>query len=477
MTSTADAGRRARLAAAWRSGPLSVPAFRLLMAGQFTSTIGDFCYAVALPWLVLSNHGSAAQLGIVLACYGIPRVALTVPGGSLADQIGPRRVMLGSDAVRCTLTAVFAVLAAEHISSLAALVPVAVALGACSALFLPASAALMPTLLPASRLHQANAVYTGSVQLASLLGPVIGGLFVAASGPTVAFSVDAASYAVSAASLALMATAAVGSRRAAGAGAASADAASAEAEPASAGLAEAGLAEAGLAEAGLAEAGLAEAGPGSGTEPASIWGLLRRERILQIILLVSVTANFALTGTTEVALPSLAHARFGADGYGAVLTCVAVGSLVGTLIVAKTGRKSRPAALIGAAFLIAAAAIALAPFLGGLPGLAGAMLVFGIAIGFDNVLSITLLQQWAPPAMLGRVMGLIMLAGVGAFPFSTAIAGVLTRHLGPSPVFPIAGILLAAAMLGGLTQHEFRDFGTAHRAAAPAELTPDPAAP
>lgn len=441
LQTQADTGRRARLAAAWRSGPLSVPAFRLLTIGQFTSTIGDFCYAVALPWLVLSNHGSAAQLGIVLACYGIPRAALVVPGGSLADRIGARRVMLGSDAVRCLLTAVFAVLAAQHVSSVAALAPIAAVLGACSALFLPASAALMPTVVEAGQLSSANAVFNGAVQIASLLGPVIGGVVVAASGPTVAFSADAASYAVSAVSLSLMAAAVT--RRAA---VLTGDQGAAGSAGAAAG-------------AGDAADGSREAADADGAA-TSIWALLRSARILQIILLVSVTANFALIGSTEVALPALAHARFGADGYGAVLTCVAVGSLAGTLIVAKAGRATRPALLIAVSFLLAAAAIGLAPFLGGLPGMAGAMLVFGVALGFDGVLSITLLQQWAPPAMLGRVMGLIMLASAGAFPVSTAVAGVLTRHLGPSPVFPIAGVLLAAAIVGGLTQREFRDFGT-----------------
>lgn len=82
------ASRTARLAGAWRSGPLSVPGFRLLTFGQFASTIGDYCYAVALPWLVLSGGGSAASLGIVLACYGIPRALLTVPGGALTDRFG-----------------------------------------------------------------------------------------------------------------------------------------------------------------------------------------------------------------------------------------------------------------------------------------------------------------------------------------------------------------------------------------------------
>ena len=402
MSQTRAVSRRGtRLAASVRSGPLGIPAFRLLTAGQFTSTIGDFCYAVALPWLVLSNHGSAAQLGVVLACYGIPRAVLTVPGGSLADRFGPRRVMLGSDAVRCALTAVFAVLAASHVSSLAALAPVAAVLGACAALFLPASAALMPTLVDAERLPTANAVYTGSLQFGMLLGPVIGGVLVAATGTTAAFGVDSASYAVSAASLALMA--ASGRRRSpAGESAGPAPA------PASAGV---------------------ESAAG---ETTSVWALLRQARLLQLILAVSLTANFALIGTTEVALPSLAHARFGADGYGAVLTCLAVGSLAGTLVVARAGRRIRPAALLSSAFFVAAVAIALAPFLGGLPGLAGAILVFGVALGIDNVLSITVLQQWAPPAMLGRVMGLIMVAAAASFPLSTALAGLLTRHLGPA---------------------------------------------
>jgi hypothetical protein len=39
------------------------------------------------------------------------------------------------------------------------------------------------------------------------------------------------------------------------------------------------------------------------------------------------------------------------------------------------------------------------------------------------------------------------------------VAGVLVRHLGPVPFFPVAGGLVAVAMLFGLTQREFRTFG------------------
>jgi MFS family permease len=436
MTSTQAApGRLARMAAAWRSGPLGVAGFRLLTAGQFASTIGDYCYAVALPWLVLSDGGSAASLGIVLACYGIPRALLTVAGGSLADRFGPRAVMLASDAARCALTAVFAVLAAEHVSSLAAVAPVAALLGAGSALFGPASMTMMPALVEGPRLTSANALYTGVVQVGSMLGPALGGVLVAATGPAPAFAVDAGSFLVSAASVALIRGAGGRPGR------------------------EGAVADASAGTDPLAGTdALTGTDASAGSKPESVWGLLRRSPILQIILVVSVTANFALTGTTEVALPALAHARFGADGYGAVLTCVAAASIVGALFVARVGDRFRPVILIAAAFLFAAVAIAVAPFLGGLPGLAAGLAGFGLAIGFDQVVSVTLIQRWAPPALLGRVWGLLILASAGSFPVSTFIAGLLARHLGPTPVFPISGAVLALAMLFGLSKREFREF-------------------
>jgi MFS family permease len=155
----------------------------------------------------------------------------------------------------------------------------------------------------------------------------------------------------------------------------------------------------------------------------------------------------------------LAHARFGAGGYGAVLACFAVTSIAGALVVARLGDRYRPALLIGWSFLVSAAGIAAAPFLGGLPGVVAGLAVFGLAIGVDQVVSVTLIQRWAPPAMLGRVWGLLILASIGSFPVSTLVAGLLARHLGPTPVFPIAGALLTPAILFGLSRREFRDFG------------------
>jgi MFS family permease len=368
------------------------------------------------------------DLGGVLACYGIPRAALITVGGSLADRISPRRLMLISDAARCMLTALFAIFAAAHVTSLAALGPVAALLGAGAALFMPASYAILPSLLPPGKLQAGNALYNAAVQGGTLLGPAIGGIVVAVAGPAQAFAIDAASYAVSAVSLALIREA------------------SRVAEPGPAG-----------------RAGTSAMARYGSQERLTIWTLLARERVLQLILAVLVGANFAVTASFEVALPVLSHARFGPSGYGAIMACFGAASVVGTLTAARAGGLSKPAVVSASVFLVAALAVAYVPAANGLPGAATAMCVFGLVAGFGNVIFVTMIQRWAPPAMIGRVMGVVMLGSLGSFPIATAIAGMLARHLGPSPVFVISGTLLALAILAGLTQDKFRAFGAPSR--------------
>jgi MFS family permease len=429
-----------RLAAAWRSGPLSARSFRLLASGQFASTVGDYCYAVALPWLVLSTHGGAVLLGTVLACYGLPRTVLIPVGGLLADRIGPRTVMLAADVARCGLVIVLVLLAAGHVASLALLGPVAALLGAGEGLFIPASFSITPSLLEPGHLAAGNAVNSAAVQAGSVAGPVLGGILVAAAGPVPAFAVDAASFAVSALSLALI-----------------------RLRPPAASPARPGeLADRHQAEA----AGQGRPGSTAGTACQSVRSLLRRSRLLQVIVVVVVGANLASGGTFGVALPALAHARFGAGGYGALIACLGTGAVIGTLAAARGGNAGRPALVAGGAFLVEALAIAFIPFLGGLAGAAAATFVMGTCNGLGNVIFLTLIQRWAPPHLLGRVMSLVMLAGIGSFPLSVAVCGVLVHHLGPSPFFPVAAATIAVAILGAMSQREYRDLGWAQPADA-----------
>ena len=435
-----------RVTAAFRSGPLGVRSFRLLAGGQFASTIGDYCYAVALPWLVLSNHGSTILLGIVLACYGVPRTALIPVGGMLADKFGPRTLMLFADALRCVLVGALTFLAARHTASLVTLGPTAALIGGCEGLFLPASFTIMPSLLDDSRLAAGNALASTAVQVGSLIGPAIGGALVAVTGAsTAAFGIDAVSFAVSGVSLALI------PRRAA---AGSMAARSAEAADSMAGPADSMAGRADSAATG--PDGLAAEPP---SKPQGVLAYIRQARAIQVILVVAIAANLANGGLLDVALPALAHAHWGAGGYGALLACMAAGAVIGTLIAARTGGLRNPGMVASVAFITEAGAITLVPYVGGEAGAAAALLCLGVCNGLGNVLFYTLAQRRIPAAILGRVLSVIMLCSYGTSPLSAAVAGVLVRHVGTTPFFPIAGIFLVVAILGGNTVREFREFG------------------
>ena len=441
----------------WRpaaGSPLADRNFRLLTAGQATSTIGDFCYAVALPWFVLSSHGGTVLLGTVLACYGVPRTALIPVGGVLADKIGPRRLMLAADAARCLLLVALTVLAARHLATLAWLAPVAALLGAGEGLFMPASFAIMPSLLPAESLQAGNAINSAAVQVGTVVGPALGGILVATAGPVPAFAIDAATFAVSALALYRLRP------RPAGA----AEASPPEALP----TAAAGLG----AQAATVGGGTAGGGAGAGNEaaPPSVWRLLLGSVFFRRVLLISVLANLTFAGTFEVALPALAHAHYGAGGFGTLMACLGIGSVAGTLVAARRLTTARPMVVASAAFIGAGVFVALMPYLGGLPGAAIAALIFGAGIGFGDIIVITLIQQWSPAAVLGRVMSLLMLASLGVFPVSVAVSGLLVRALGPVPFFPAAGATLVLGLIIALSSSEVRNF-------RPATAPPQPSAP
>lgn len=433
--------------------PLRHRGFRLYAGGQFASNAGDACYAVALPWYVLAEHGGALLLGTVLAAYGIPRTALLAVGGHASDRWRPWTVMMSTDILRVFAVAGLAVAAALGPARAAVLVPIAAVLGAGEGLFLPGSFAIIPELLPGKDLQAGNALASGGTQLAMLAGPALGGALVALVGPSPAFALDAVSFAVSALTLARV--------HAARPVPVTPSQATPDAE------ARAGAAVPGAGEAVPAVPGAGEADPvgtraGAPAPRAStLRRVLRSERVIQIGLLVTVAANLGGAGVSEVALPSLAHGPLhaGAGGYGALIAAFGGGALLGTLVAGQARLARRPAVVGSLAFLAEAACEAVIPYPGSTAAAAVLLIASGALNGFGNVVMITVFQRWAPPGLLGRLAGMLTLASMGVFPVSVALAALVVHALGPAPFFPLAAAALALAILAGLSQRTWRGFG------------------
>jgi predicted MFS family arabinose efflux permease len=427
----------ARLTAPRGLAPLRHRGFRRLAAGQLASNVGDACYAVALPWYVLAEHGGALLLGTVLVAYGVPRTVLLIAGGHASDRWRPWTVMMSADAVRALGVGALAAAAALGPARAVLLVPIAAVLGAGEGLFLPGSFSAVPALLPGEDLQAGNALASAGTQFATLAGPVLGGALVALLGPAPAFALDAATFVISAVTL-------YGVRAAMRPSAADA--------------------------AGAPRPTAGPAGHVAADRP-TVLTLLRSERILLISLLITVAANLGSAGMDEVALPSLAHGPLdaGAGGYGGLIAAFGAGALVGTLSAGQVRRARRPAVAGSVAFLAEAVFIAAVPYLGGTAAAGAALAAVGVLNGFGNVVMLTIFQRWAPPDLLGRLTGLLLTASFGVFPISVALAALVVHGLGPAAFFPLAAVTIAIPLLAGLSQRTWRDFGmTARPATVPA---------
>ena len=171
--------------------------FRRFYLGQVTSLLGTSMSAVAVIFAVLDNGGSAADVGYVIAARILPQVALVLGGGVLADRLGRRPVMLGSDVLRCAAQAVLAAALLAGRPAIWQFAALAALVGIGEAFFQPALDGLTVEIAPREELGSANALLGLARSGTGIAGPALAGVLVAVAGPAVVVAIDAASYGVS----------------------------------------------------------------------------------------------------------------------------------------------------------------------------------------------------------------------------------------------------------------------------------------
>ncbi len=152
--------------------------YRYFLAGRLCAIIGAQMIDVAIGWELYERTHRALALGLVGLVQVVPIILLALPAGHLADRIDRRRIAIASLALLILCSVSLAV-----ISFTAAPIPLIYitlfGIGVALAFHRPAVASLLPQLVPPT--HFANAVTWNSVgwQLASVVGPALGGLLIA----------------------------------------------------------------------------------------------------------------------------------------------------------------------------------------------------------------------------------------------------------------------------------------------------------
>jgi MFS family permease len=157
---------------------LRLPGVGLYLVGNVLTILGMQAQTMTVEWEVYERTQSYLALGLIGLVQFLPLVALTLPAGQQADRAGRKlTVMVSMAAVAgCSLGLAWISVAGADVGWIYLCL---LASGVARAFLRPAKAALLPEIVP--REHFASAVTwnMNGFQLASMIGPAVGGHIVA----------------------------------------------------------------------------------------------------------------------------------------------------------------------------------------------------------------------------------------------------------------------------------------------------------
>lgn len=174
--------------------PLRYPVFRALFIAQLASNIGTLMQSVASAWLMGDLGASPFLITLVPTASMLPVLLVGIPAGALADIFDRRRLLIGGQLWMLVCAAALAVMTFLDVVTPASLLALTFGLGTGGALTFPAFQAIQPDLVPAREFRQAFALGALTFNVGRAVGPAIGGLLVAVSGPGWVFILNAVSF-------------------------------------------------------------------------------------------------------------------------------------------------------------------------------------------------------------------------------------------------------------------------------------------
>ncbi len=416
MTDEAAPASAHPAASAW--SPLRNALFRSLWLATIVSNIGTWMQDVGSGWLMTSLSSSPSLVALVEAADSLPVMLLALPAGALADIVDRRRLLIGVQSYLLVAAGALAVLTLLDLTNASVLLAFTFALGVGTALMMPAWAAIVPDLIGSDELPAAIALNSVAINLSRAIGPAIAGVLVAAIGPWLVFTLNAASYIGIIAAL-------VHWRR----------------EHHHRTL------------------------PAERFVSAMRVGLrfVLHSEPLQIVL-IRGSAFFVFAAATWSLFPLIVRRELarGPEVYGLLLTCIGIGALAGALLLPRVrARWSRDTVVAGASVLYALAAVALAE-LRNIGLLAVAMLATGMAwIAILSALQVSA-QMTLPPWVRARGLAAFVVVFMGGMALGSILWGQIASHIGiPAALLLAAGGMLAAIAASWkfkLGAHQAMDF-------------------
>lgn len=396
-----------QLTPSWRV-PRSLAAFgyrdySLFWAASVVSNSGSMMYLAAIGWVVQVETDSPFKVTLVATLGMLPLLIMSPIGGSLADRMPRRQLMLMSVAGSTIVAGALSLTYAAGVASFPVLLGFALAGGCVASLGAPVQQAIIPELVPSAELR--NGVVLNGLQFnaARAVGPMLAGLIIDQWGAATAFWLNTMSFGAMILALLMMSV-----------------------RPA----------------------------PDSGEHQGFITSFVQGARYARSELGVVVAlglgclVGFALAPMMWL-VPVIATELFDADAsqFGLLAGAFGVGSVAGAIIVLNLDTRVTNRQLITwgmPGLAIGATALALSPALA-----LGVVAMAFAGASFMAVFStlMTAIQSICADAYRGRVMSLWMMVFGIVLPLGTLIQGSLAEVISTRVLLIIDAVLIAAGLV------------------------------
>jgi DHA3 family tetracycline resistance protein-like MFS transporter len=304
-------------------------------------------------------------------------------------------MMMAADVIRAAAIGTMGVLSVSGALELWHVVALVVVFGVGDAVFWPAFTAIVPELVPADELVQANSLDNFVRPATRLVGPALGGLVVATVGPGTAFLVNAGSFVVSFAALALVSP-----------------------RPSE----------------------KPEHGRSALRDIREGFAFVRGQTWLWGTLVLAAFGNFA-TSSMFVLVPYVVKTELGgtASEFGLIAAFGAVGGLLGSLVLGQLGLPRRHIVLMFLSWAVGVLCISGYGIASSVPPMWAFSAISGAAMSVGSVVWGTLMHSLVPKGLLGRVSAFDWTLSIALTPVAYAVLGPIGEEFGASRTLIVCG--------------------------------------
>lgn len=379
--------------------------YRTWFVGALVSNIGAWMQSTALSWTVLTvlTANDATAVGLNMALQFGPQLLLVPISGLIADKYDRRKVLLVTQASMGLLALGLGIIVTTGIVELWHVQVFALMFGVVQAFDMPARQAFVSELVGQADIANAVALNSASFHGARLVGPAVAGLLIALVAPGPVFLINAFTFIAMLIALTRIRTG--------------------ELQPTPRGA------------------------KGLGDIVQGFRYVRKRKDLLIIFVMAFILGTFGLN--FAIYISTMTSIEFGAkaDTFGILSSAMAIGSVTGALLSARSARP-RWTAIVGGIGMFAVACT-LAAWSPNIVLFAVALAVAGFTAQLFMTNANSMVQLTTSPEVRGRVMALYGAVFMGGTPVGAPIVGWVADLFGPRMGIMVASVACLVAFIIG----------------------------